>query len=136
MKFKILTIFLILLSVIGLTLITACNDKEDKLLLNRKAYTSDIEIDLSQEISTDITYQMKPKVDIYGLVIAFEYLDKDNNILTTKIINLDDVKKKMEYKIFVNLIGFLPEELSNIKNTQIKIRAGTVMYFEKITNYQ
>lgn len=122
-QYKTITILLIVLF-ISLICLTSCGNP-----FERKATLNDISLDTSQEISLNINYKLKPKVDINELEITFEYYDKNDKLLTTKIENVGNVIKNTEYTISVSFTEFSLTELFTINYVRANVTGGTVSIF-------
>ena len=105
-------------------LLSACN--ESTQILTRNANNNDIYVDTSEEISLNIKYTVIPNVDINGLELTFKYYDTDYNLLTTKVENLRNVKKGVQYTVSVSLFEFGFFELFKINKVSIGVTSGTV----------
>lgn len=120
-KLSIALCFLIML--ISFTMFSGCS------ILTRKATNEDIYIDLSQEISFSIKYNVTPKVDINDLEIEFAYFDRNGTFLAFKTKNVGNVTKGQDISVSVSLTEFSLTDLFKIYKTQAKVTGGTVPLF-------
>ncbi len=120
------SIFIILFFLL-LGVLSGCN--KESTLLSRDAKNSDIDFDLSNEFSLNIEYKITPIVDINNLEITFKYYDKNNNLLTTKIKNVGNVEKDIEYSITVSLTEFSFLDVFKLHSVSARVTGGTVSYF-------
>ncbi len=97
---------------------------------SRSATNNDIYIDLSEEISLSITYEIVPQVDIKNLEITFKYHTKENKVLSTKIKNIGNVKKGINYPVSVSLGEFSFLDIFKINSTSANVTGGTVSIFK------
>ena len=112
------------LIIVSSFLLSACNDSTQ--ILTRNANNNDIYVDTSEEISLNIKYTVIPNVDINGLELTFKYYDTDYNLLTTKVENLRNVKKGIQYTVSVSLFEFNFLDLLKINRVSIGLTGGTV----------
>lgn len=121
-------ILLILLTLALILLTCACTDSPQ--LFSRDATNADIYIDLQQEFSLNIKYQMTPNVDIKGLELTFTFSDKNRQVLTTKTKYVGDVTKGGQYTISISLTEFNLIDILKIENSSCTVTKGTVSYFD------
>lgn len=126
---KYLLIAIIAFLLFSLTCLTGCFETTKKVF-SRDAKTSDISINLSQEFSLNITYEMKPKVDIEGLELTFKYFDKNKTVITTKTKYVGDVTKDIKYSITVSLTEFSFFEIFKLNSVSMAVTNGTVTYLQ------
>lgn len=122
-------IIIITLLILPMFFLFACTSTTEKMF-SRDAKTSDISMDLSQEFSFNINYEMTPKVNIDNLEITFKYYDKNNNLITTKVKYVGNVKKGIEYTISVSLTEFSFFDLFKLYSVSMAVTNGTVTYLQ------
>ncbi len=114
-------------SLFSIFFVTGCNS--ENTILTRDATNNDIDFDLSNEFSLNIEYAITPRVDINNLEITFKYYDKNNNLLTTKIKNIGNVKEDIEYSVTVSLTEFSFLDIFKLHSVSARVTGGTVSYF-------
>ncbi len=114
-------------SLFSIFFVTGCNS--ENTILTRDATNNDIDFDLSNEFSLNIEYAITPRVDINNLEITFKYYDKNNNLLTTKIKNIGNVKEDIEYSVIVSLTEFSFLDIFKLHSVSARVTGGTVSYF-------
>lgn len=114
-------------SLFSIFFVTGCNS--ENTILTRDATNNDIEFDLSNEFSLNIEYAITPRVDINNLEITFKYYDKNNNLLTTKIKNIGNVKEDIVYSVTVSLTEFSFLDIFKLHSVSASVTGGTVSYF-------
>lgn len=129
MKKKFITIACCSLLCILSICLTGCFETTKKVF-SRDAKTSDISMNLSQEFSFNITYEMTPKVDIEGLELTFKYYDKNKTVITTKVKYIGDVTKDVEYSITVSLTEFSFFDIFKLDSVSMTVTNGTVTYLQ------
>ncbi len=114
-------------SLFSIFFVTGCNS--ENTILTRDATNNDIDFDLSNEFSLNIEYAITPRVDINNLEITFKYYDKNNNLLTTKIKNIGNVKEDIVYSVTVSLTEFSFLDIFKLHSVSASVTGGTVSYF-------
>ena len=114
-------------SLFSIFFVTGCNS--ENTILTRDATNNDIDFDLSNEFSLNIEYAITPRVDINNLEITLKYYDKNNNLLTTKIKNIGNVKEDIEYSVIVSLTEFSFLDIFKLHSVSARVTGGTVSYF-------
>ena len=114
-------------SLFSIFFVTGCNS--ENTILTRDATNNDIDFDLSNEFSLNIEYAITPRVDINNVEITFKYYDKNNNLLTTKIKNIGNVKEDIEYSVTVSLTEFSFLDIFKLHSVSARVTGGTVSYF-------
>lgn len=75
-------------------------------------------------------YIVIPQIDIDNLQITVNYLDKNQNILTSKIENLGNVSKGIQVSFSISLFDLGLSVIWNIQHESIVVTGGTVSYFK------
>lgn len=127
-KFHISILF-ILPIIISVFLLTGCGSS-GSTLFTRAATNNDIHADLSEKISFNIEYKITPYTDIENLQVTLKFYNNNKELMTTKIKNIGDVKRNVQYSVPVSLTEFSFFDLFKITYTTIDVTKGNVSYFQ------
>lgn len=109
---------------------TQSNTDGNTRLFKRSANNSDIIIDSDLDLANfGGKYTVSPQTDIDGLQITVNYLDKNKNILTSKVENLGNVKQGVQVSFSVSLFDLGLNVAWNTEYESIAVTGGTVSYF-------
>lgn len=98
-------------------------------LLSRSATNKDINVEVSNDLSLSMNCIVKPSTDISNLQITFKFIDKNQNLITTKNKTIGNVTKNNNYSISFALSEFGLTEIFKIQAFYAEVTGGTVSYF-------
>ena len=129
-RFKKINLMILVVALfIGGAILTGCSCSNSPQLFTRAATNNDVYIDLSEELSLNVTYKVTPNVDIDNLEITFKYYDNNKKLLATKYRTLGNVKKGVQYSVYVSFGEFSLWDLFKITSTSARVTSGSVSYF-------
>lgn len=109
---------------------TQGNSDGNTHLFKRSANNNDIIIDSDLDLANlGGKYTVMPQTDIENLQITINYLDKNKNILTSKVQNLGDVKQGVQVNFSISLFDLGLSVAWNTQYESIAVTGGTVSYF-------
>ena len=109
---------------------TQGNHSGDKQLLRRSANINDITYSLDLDLSSfGEKCTITPNVDIEGLEITLNFLDKNKNFLDSITKPLGNVKEGVQVNFSVSLFDMNMSVAWNTKYASIVVTGGTVSYF-------
>lgn len=109
---------------------TQGNHSGDKQLFRRSANINDITYSLDLDLSSlGEKCTITPNVDIDGLEITLNFLDKNENLLDSIVKQLGNVKEGVQVSFSVSLFDMNLSVAWNTKYDSIAVTGGTVSYF-------
>lgn len=99
-------------------------------LLSRSARNSDISVDSDLNLSSfGAKYIIMPKTDIDDLEITVNFLDENNNVLTSFEQTLGDVKESVQVSFSISLFDVSLTVALKTRYETWTVTGGTVSYF-------
>lgn len=99
-------------------------------LLSRSANNNDVIIDYDLDLANlGVKYIVMPQTDISNLQITIYFLDKNKNILTSKVENLGNVKQGVQVNSSISLFDLGLSVAWNTEYNSFAVTGGTVSYF-------
>ncbi len=109
---------------------TQGNHSGDAQLFRRSANINDITYNLDLDLlSFGEKCTITPHVDIDGLEITLNYLDKNKNLLDSIVKSLGNVKEGVQVSFSVSLIDISLSVALNTQYASLVVTGGTVSYF-------
>ena len=101
-------------------------------IISREATNGDVNIDYELDIgSMSLNIIILPNSDIDNLEITIKYLDNNQNILKTDVIQIGNVKTGIQVTKHIQLTEFSFGELLDIAYYKISVTDGTVSRLKK-----
>lgn len=99
-------------------------------LFKRSANNNDIIIDSDLDLSSlGAKYIILPQTDIDNLQITINFLDKNKEILTSKVEMIGNVKKGVQVNFSISLFDLGFSVAWNTQYESLAVTGGTVSYF-------
>ncbi|MCH5172414.1 MAG: zinc ribbon domain-containing protein [Erysipelotrichales bacterium] len=99
-------------------------------LFKRSANNNDIYVNSDLDLSNlGVKYIITPQVDIDGLKVTIEFLDKNMNALDSYVKSIGNVKKGVQVNFSISLLDLGISVAWNTKYESLGVTGGTVSYF-------
>lgn len=99
-------------------------------LFSRSANNNDVKIDSDLDLANfGVKYIVMPQTDISNLQITINFLDKNKNVLTSKVENIGNVKQGVQISSSISLFDLGLSVAWNTEYNSIAVTGGTVSYF-------
>ncbi len=109
---------------------TQSNTDGNTHLFSRSANNNDVKIDSDLDLANfGVKYIVMPQTDIRNLQITINFLDKNKNVLTSKVENIGNVKQGVQVSSSISLFDLGLSVAWNTEYNSIAVTGGTVSYF-------
>ena len=106
-----------------------CSNGNNKLF-SRSANNGDIIIDSDLDLSSfGMKCVVSPQRDITNLELTIEFLDSNENVLTTKVKSLGNVKKGAQVSFSISIVELGLSATWKTHYARVAVSGGTVSYF-------
>ncbi len=100
--------------------------------VGRKAKNEDVYINVNQEISLNMNFDIRSYKDIDDLEITFIFKDKNNRIFSQKVKKIGDVKRGSDYTVTIKFTEFNITEIMKIDKVSAYVTGGRTSYITSI----
>ncbi len=98
----------------------------------RSARNGDVYIDVNQEISLNMNFDIHSYKDIDDLEITFVFKNSNNRIFAQKLKKVGDVKRNSDYTVSIKFTEFEITEIMKIDKVSAYISGGRTAYIDKL----